>query len=180
MKKKEITLSNGLVTLVDDRDFKRVLAAGPWHARHSRHTTYAQRHICKPDGKKTTQQMHRFILGLTDPKILTDHQDRNGLHNWRENIRPATNSQNIANQRPRSDGGSSYRGVSYHKQRRKWCATIGVNRRHIHLGLFTDEVAAARAYDAAAREHFGGFANLNFPPKKPAVSDAALDVERAC
>jgi len=45
----------------------------------------------------------------------------------------------------------------------------------VFLGYFTDEVDAARAYDLTALEHFGEFASLNFPPKKPAVSETAAN-----
>jgi hypothetical protein len=46
---------------------------------------------------------------------------------------------------------------------RPWAAEIVVNRRSIHLGYFADKEDAARAYDAAAHEHFGAFASPNFP-----------------
>jgi hypothetical protein len=152
---KEIKLSNGLVTLVDDHDYERVMAAGPWHAhaKRGRHTVYAYRHIRKPDGGGTTQQLPRFLLDVADPKTKVDHEDRNGLNNQRSNLRAATTSQNSANARKRSDGRSSpYRGVCWDRRYGKWLA------------------------GSAALEHFGEFANLNFPPEKTAVSDA---VERA-
>jgi hypothetical protein len=45
---------------------------------------------------------------------------------------------------------------------KKWIASIGFNRNKIHLGLFTNEEDAARAYDRKAMELFGEFAYLNF------------------
>jgi hypothetical protein len=57
-------------------------------------------------------------------------------------------------------GISRYKGVS--RNREKWQARIKVDGKQSHLGIFTDEEDAARAYDAAARELFGEFAYLNF------------------
>lgn len=166
---KEIPLTHGYAALVDDADYERVIAAGPWAAHIHRHTVYAKRCVRKPDGKRTKQMLHRFILGLTDPKVLVAHIDRNGRHCWRNNLRIATNSQNAANGRKYRNGVTSqYRGVCWHLKGHKWQAHIGLNGKTIHLGTYTDEIAAALAYDAAARKYFGEFAScVNFPPKKP-------------
>lgn len=61
---------------------------------------------------------------------------------------------------------SRYKGVS-HKSR-LWYATIaGGGRKNLHLGTFPltaeGELAAARAYDDAARKLYGEFAAVNFP-----------------
>lgn len=48
------------------------------------------------------------------------------------------------------------------KHRFKWTASIHVDGRHIHLGYFDDEIAAAYAYDAAAIRYQGEFASPNF------------------
>jgi hypothetical protein len=55
------------------------------------------------------------------------------------------------------------RGVSFHKHRRKYYARVRVHGRTIRLGYFDDPVEAAKARDAAALEHHGPFATLNFP-----------------
>ena len=56
-----------------------------------------------------------------------------------------------------------FRGVSFHKHRRKYYARLRVKGRTIRLGYFEDPVEAAKARDAAALEHHGPFATLNFP-----------------
>ena len=65
---------------------------------------------------------------------------------------------------------SKFKGVHWHKGSRKWAAAIRFNNQTTHLGYFTDEAAAARAYDEAARRLHGDFAALNFtllPPAEP-------------
>lgn len=57
---------------------------------------------------------------------------------------------------------SRYKGV-YLQTDGKWRAQICVNYRKLNLGSYATEIAAARVYDAAALEHFGEFARLNFP-----------------
>lgn len=79
------------------------------------------------------------------------------------NLREATPSQNQAN-RVAKGGASKFRGViSSTSKVNPWCAQIRLNGRGYHLGQFPTEEDAARAYDGAARLHYGEFARLNFP-----------------
>src|SRR5580692_7500529 len=52
------------------------------------------------------------------------------------NLRPANRSQNLANSRRRATNTSGFKGVSLHRQRRKWAAKIVANGTQIYLGLF--------------------------------------------
>jgi hypothetical protein len=108
--------------------------------------------------------MHREILGVTDPQVKVDHRNGDGLDNRRANLRKCVNGENIANGAKRRDGHSSkYKGVCWHRRDGKFQASIRVHGRTIYLGMFTDEVQAAQAYDVAARAFFGEFAKCNFP-----------------
>jgi hypothetical protein len=93
-----------------------------------------------------------------------DHRDGDGLNNRRENLRPATRTQNNANQR-KYRGTSRYKGVSWDVSSRRWRARIHCDHRETSLGQFTSEADAARAYNAAALEHFGEYARLNEIPE---------------
>lgn len=155
---KEIPLSNGKFTSVDDSDFDR-LSKHKWCAQKRKHTFHAARYV----GKRYVY-MHREILGLTDSKIQGEHRDGNGLNNQRFNLRVATKRQNGQAFSTLRDGKTSkFRGVSWHRVARKWVAAITVIGRSVYLGLYRTEEEAAKAYDNAAFTHFGQFASPNFP-----------------
>lgn len=116
------------------------------------------------------QPMHRFIAGVKPgEKVKVDHIDTETLHNWRENLRVCSNTQNIRNQRPHRDKKTSkYKGVYFSKADGKFHAQIEVDRKKFGLGSFSTEELAASAYDAKCRELFGEFARPN-PPSVPSI-----------
>jgi hypothetical protein len=156
-------LAAGRVALVDDEDYELV-SQHRWFidqaSRPGRDSgPYAQANVRHPDGRRTPIGMHSMITGWPQ----TDHANHDGLDNQRANLRPATGSQNNANQRKRLGCSSSFKGVYLHRLTRKWMAYISVDGQRRYLGLFVAEGDAARAYDAAALAAWGEYANLNFP-----------------
>lgn len=88
--------------------------------------------------------------------------NHDGLDDQRHNLRRCLRQHNTANSRKRHGTTSRFRGVSWDNWNGKWKAQLFIDGKTIFLGYFTDEVSAALAYDAAAREYFGEFANPNF------------------
>jgi hypothetical protein len=121
-------------------------------------------------GKGPTRSVwsfHRKVMG--DPEGLVVDHINGDTHDCRKyNLRVCSVKENIRNSKPQG-GTSNYKGVSYDKSRDKWSASIKVDRKSIHLGRFSGEEDAAKAYDSAAKEYFGEFARLNFeaPHFKP-------------
>ncbi len=87
-----------------------------------------------------------------------DHKNRNSLDDRIENLRPANQSQNMANSRLSSNNTSGFKGVRWTKKTKKWQAVIKVNYRNIYLGQFEDPAEAHAAYLDAAKRYFGDFA----------------------
>lgn len=161
---KEIQLTQGYVAIVDDEDYDRV-AKHRWSSCVKRrkngsiYAVYAHANVYKKDGTRTKIKIHRFILNAPDDKIV-DHIDGDGLNNLRENIRICSHVENRHNVHV-PWGRSAFKGVGPVADHGKWRARINVNGERIVLGLFTSELDAARAYDAAALKYFGEFARIN-------------------
>lgn len=167
---KQIPLTQDQVALVPDDDHEW-LSEPRWYAKWNSYTRsfYALRAVTTETGlpRQRLIRMHNAIWehhnGPIPDGFTVDHVGHDTLDNQLSNLRLATHSQQAQNRRLRSDNKSGYRGVHWHKATGKWTASIQVDGKRMHLGLFTDKDDAARAYDAAARIHHGEFAQLNFP-----------------
>ena len=58
---------------------------------------------------------------------------------------------------------SNFKGVHWHKVANKWAASLMINRKSNHLGVFESEKVAAQAYDFEANKRLGERAILNLP-----------------
>lgn len=118
-----------------------------------------------PGGKSRTAgpvYMHTLIMGESEGEVVF-HKNGDGLDNRRENLAFRNWSQVQMGKRSYRESTSPYKGVSWVSSMQKWKAQIKAKGRPAHIGYFTDEEEAARAYDAEARVWFGPYARLNFP-----------------
>ena len=165
---KAVQLTRGYVAIVDDEHYERVMAAGPWLTYMRDQNVYAERVFTQRDGKLRKQSMGNFILEITGSgKTQVNYKNRDALDNRTCNLRTCDPSQRNARARKyKKKTSSQFRGVSWDKRTRKWDARLRVRGKNLFLGLFTDEVEAATAWDEAARGNWGEFAFQNFPSDK--------------
>lgn len=126
---------------------------------------YPDKHYATAWRGRLNIYMHRLVAGA-GPDEDVDHANGNGLDNRKNNLRIATESQNLANAGKRRvrgrPGSSQYKGVCWDKNRSAWVASVTVDQKTKHLGRYAVEAEAARAYDRAALAAWGEFARLNF------------------
>lgn len=152
---KEIQLTQGKVALVDDEDFE-YLNQWKWHLSSQR---YAATNM-KINGKFKGVYLHRFIMKASK-NTQVDHIDNDKLNNLKSNLRLCNHAENMINRPAHNNSKSKFKGVVLKKNCKKYIARIGVNKQQLYLGLFTDPIDAARAYNNAAQKYHGEFANLN-------------------
>lgn len=87
-----------------------------------------------------------------------DHINRNELDNRKNNLRPATKSQNAQNNSISVNNTSGFTGVHWDKSRKKWCSRINVNKERIILGFFDDKDKAIVARLQAETIYYKEFA----------------------
>lgn len=84
-----------------------------------------------------------------------DHINRCRSDDRIGNLRPATQSQNMANSSIRKDNVSGHKGVC--RYRRRWVARITFNGKRMHLGCFDTCEEASAAYREAGQKYFGEY-----------------------
>lgn len=149
---KEIPLTKGKIAIVSDCDYERLMQ----HSWCMHPGGYAKARI-----NKKYVLMHRWIMGARDGQEI-DHINGNRLDNRRENLRFCNSYQNHQNKHSRNST-SGYKGVSWNKYHKKYRVRLSPKAGDVFLGYFTDPIEGAKAYDRAASEHYGEFADLNFP-----------------
>jgi hypothetical protein len=151
---REIPLTKGYVALVDDQDFEW-LSQWKWCVQSVGYAFRMER--------GAGILMHRQIMGAQRGQII-DHLNHNPLDNQRANLALGTQHDNMMNRARtiRPGFSSPYRGVAVHRP-----GKFIVQYRKTYVGIFTDEIEAALAYDRAAIAEFGATAQVNFPGGVP-------------
>ena len=159
---KEIKLTKGFTTIVDDEDFEK-LNKIKWYITKGRSGYYAR--------NRSIGAMHRFITNCPQGMIV-DHRDHNTLNNQKSNLRLCNYSENNSNRIPSNNSVSKYLGVSVVKIKSRhtklntiytyYMVGIIKNGKKVYQTTFKNEIDAAKQYDIWAKEVHGEFANLNF------------------
>ena len=145
---KKIKLTKGQFALVDDGDFE-FLNHWKWKFHKD---GYAVRTASRVNNHDRQVYMHREI-NKTPIGFITDHIDRNGLNNQKDNLRTVTISQNAMNSRTPSNNTSGKKGVFWNTQKNKWNAVIVLGQKQIHLGFFINFEDACLARDIGVKKY---------------------------
>jgi hypothetical protein len=147
-----IPTSSGEHILVSDSDIDMV-ACHKWRIVNG--------YACSTIDNKTTS-MSRMLLNAPEG-MLVDHIDHNPMNNQRHNLRlvtPAENSHNVSMQ-ALSKKTSRFRGVHWDASAQRWISRLYFKRKLHHVGTFTDEEAAAKAWNRKTKELLGVLAFQN-------------------
>lgn len=118
--------------------------------------------------------LHSHIMGVKGSYLIqVDHRNRVRTDCRRKNLRIASSGQNKMNRVTQKVCSSVYRGVSFDRKSGKWRSTVTAEGGQHYIGLFEDEIVAAKAFDKVASELQGEFAVLNF-----AVREVDCEVNR--
>lgn len=155
-----------LEIMVDDEDYERVKKY-PWGVLKciSSDVLYVKSRNVDSEKPRKYFSIHRFIMGIDDPKTFVDHKDGNGLNCQKENLRVATNRDNCRNRGKQKNNTTGFKGVIAIKGKNSFRASMyireGNKRKLVFSKQFKSKEDAAKAWNEAARQYHGEFAYQN-------------------
>jgi hypothetical protein len=108
--------------------------------------------------KKAKVPLHRFLMNITDPKIIYDHKDRKPLNNRKSNLRIANKKENNRNRSITDKNTSGFVGVNWNKNRQKWRARLKIEGKEVSLGYYINFDDAVKARLDGELKYYGEFA----------------------
>lgn len=163
----------GNYAIVDDHLYDELMQYR-WYA-HKSSTSNGIYAFSKINNKSI--QLHRYIMGITDPKIQIDHINHNSLDDRLNNLRICNNKQNSWNAQCHKDSKCAFKGVVITRAGR-YQVEIMKDGKKYNLGTYLTAEEAAIAYDLKAIELFGEFACLNFPAKDYSIIKHPIRIRR--
>ena len=152
-------LTNGGTALVDESSYS-FINRWSWQ-RHTKGYAYRSFTYGRKGERRCIQiYMHRLIARAKKGQQV-DHINGDRLDNRKSNLRICSSSENAMNRKKQSGFSSRYKGVSWNSEISKWVAQIKIKGDQLSLGSFVNEISAAKAYNKAAKIHFGEFACIN-------------------
>ncbi len=151
---KEIILTRGLKTVVDDATFENQ-SGHKWHAENGGGSFYAARKPGAKNGFRKTVYLHREVV-CAPIGFEVDHINGNTLDNRISNLRVCTRSQNAKNRKLSRNSSTGLKGVS--QRGLKFRSRIWIGGKGICLGTFESASDASKAYQDASLFFFGDFA----------------------
>jgi hypothetical protein len=113
---------------------------------------------------KKSYPIHRVVYAMVmgeDPPGLMDHKNGDKADNRWVNLRLVSHKENAYNAGIPKHNTSGYKGVCWHKHKKRWYSYIKMNGKTLHVGYFRTAREAARAYNRMARKLRGEYAKVN-------------------
>ncbi len=148
-----ISLKNSGLSFEIDKSFKNIISSYSWSLDSNGYV------VTYKNGKQI--YLHRLIMSPKNNERV-DHINHNLLDNTKKNLRICNQAQNQWNRIKKIPTKSKYKGLSWDRTRNKWKVYVEKYRKRYYIGIFKDELDAAKAYDNAAVKYFGEFAKTNF------------------
>lgn len=165
----------GKQKLLDADELRRVLRYDPitgiftWKARLANHlkigdvagTVHARGYIAIGIRGKYYYGHRLAWLYITGdwPQEHIDHVDGNPHNNKWANLREASNIENLQNRAgPARHNKSGELGIYWEESKKRWYASIRVNKKTKNLGRFKEKADAVAVRKAAEKKYFGEFA----------------------